>query len=207
VAIRNVEDMRDILRAGADKVSVSTALVGNPELLSEAARRHGSEALVVSIGARAERRQIEMLTRPEGAPIEVAGAAAQTDWFRVFTHGGRNATQLDAVAWAKQLAELGAGEIVLTSIAQGVRHAGYDLEMTARVVEAVGVPVVANGDIGQAEHIRDVFLLAGADAALAGGILRAGTTTVARLKRLLHDAGIPVRTPEPKAELNEQQLP
>jgi cyclase len=127
-------------------------------------------------------------------------------WFRVFTHGGRTATQLDAVFWSRQCAELGAGEILLTSIDQDGNRSGYDLELTARVVEAVQVPVIASGGAGHAEHIRDVFLLAGADAALAAGIFHDGTTTVADVKRLLHDAGIPVRIPELRPELNEQRL-
>ena len=205
--ITGISDIGLTLRAGADKVSISSALVSIPDLLSEAAGRFGSEALVAGITARAERRQVEMLTRPEGAPIVVTGAASKTDWFRVFTDGGRTATQLDAVAWAKQCVERGAGEILLTTIAQNALLAGFDLEMTARVVEAVVVPVVANGGAGRAEHIRDVFLLAGADGAGAGEILHAGAVTVAQLKRLLHDAGIPVRNPEPRPELNEQQLP
>ena len=205
--LRDLSDIGLALRAGADRVSLNTALVASPALLSEAAKRYGSGPLVAGIGARAERRQIEMLTRPGGAPIEVSGAASQTDWFRVFIDDGRTATQLDAVAWARQCVERGAGEILLTSIDQNGRHAGYDLEMTARVVEAVSVPVVAHGGAGRAEHIRDVFLLAGADAAAAGGIFHDGSTTVARVKRLLHDAGIPVRIPETRSQLNEQQLP
>ena len=115
----------------------------------------------------------------------------------MFTHGGRTPTQLDAVAWAKQCEELGAGEILLTSIDQDGSRSGYDLEMTARIVEAVSVPVIASGGAGSAEHIRDAFLLAGADAALAAGIFHDGTTTIRAVKRVLADAGINVREVPP----------
>ena len=204
--VNDISDIALALRAGADKVSINTAAVAHPELLTEAAQRFGSQAIVASIDARVERRQIEILTRPEGAPADVTGAASPTSWFRVFTHGGRTATQLDAVLWSKQCAELGAGEILLTSIDQDGERNGYDLELTARVVEAVKVPVIASGGAGRAEHIRDAFLLAGADAALAAGIFHDGITTVAQVKKMLHDAGVPVRIVEPRPELNEQRL-
>ena len=204
--IHDVAEIGQVLRAGADKVSINTAAVAHPELLTEASQRFGSQAIVASIDARTERRQIEIMARPENAPAEIAGAAAAHVWFRVFTHGGRSATQLDAVLWARQCAELGAGEILLTSIDQDGARSGYDLELTARVVEAVQVPVIASGGAGSAEHVRDAFLLAGADAALVAGILHDGTTTVARLKQLLQAAGIPVRIAEPRSELNEQRL-
>jgi cyclase len=111
----------------------------------------------------------------------------------VFTHGGRTATELDAIAWAQQCAAMGAGEVLATSIDQDGQRRGYDLEFTARLVEAVGVPVIASGGAGTAEHLRDVFLLAGADAALAAGFFPDGTTTVRAVKRVLAQAGIPVR--------------
>lgn len=195
-----------VLRAGADKVSINTAAVAHPELLTEASQRFGSQAIVASIDARMERRQIEIMTRPDHATADAPGPASPGMWFRVFTHGGRTATQLDAVSWARQSAELGAGEILLTSIDQDGGRNGYDLELTARVVEAVQVPVIASGGAGRAEHVRDAFLLAGADAALVAGMFHDGTTTVARVKQLLQEAGIPVRIPEPRPELNEQRL-
>jgi cyclase len=111
----------------------------------------------------------------------------------VFTHGGRNATELDAVEWARRCAELGAGEVLITSIDQDGRRGGYDLELTARIAEAVSVPVIASGGAGTAEHVRDAFLLAGADAALLAGILHDGSTTVGALKSYLAGAGIDVR--------------
>lgn len=204
--INDISDIALALRAGADKVSINTAAVSHPELLTEASQRFGNQCIVASVDARVERRQVEIMTRPEGAPVEVSGAASPSSWFRVFTHGGRTATQLDAVLWAKQCVELGAGEVLVTSIDQDGQRAGYDLELTARVVEAVSVPVIASGGAGSAEHVRDAFLLAGADAALVAGIFHDGTTSVAEVKRLMQDAGIPVRIAEPKPEFNEQRI-
>lgn len=190
--ITDVSDIALALRAGADKVSINTAAVTRPELIGEAAERFGSQCIVASVDARVERRQIELMTHGEGA-APPHGAAAPAHWFRVFTHGGRNATELDAVGWSQRCADLGAGEILITSIDQDGRRSGYDLELTARISEAVSVPVIASGGAGTPEHVRDAFLLAGADAALLAGILHEGLTTVAALKQFLADAGIAVR--------------
>jgi imidazole glycerol-phosphate synthase subunit HisF len=190
--INDVSDVALALRAGADKVSINTAAVTRPELISEASQRFGNQCIVASIDARVERRQIELLAHSEG-PGAPQGAAPPAHWFRVFTHGGRNATELDAVEWARRCAELGAGEVLITSIDQDGRRTGYDLELTARIAEAVNVPVIASGGAGTAEHVRDAFLLAGADAALLAGILHDGLTTVAAVKTFLAEAGIPVR--------------
>ncbi|MGH7447781.1 MAG: imidazole glycerol phosphate synthase subunit HisF [Longimicrobiales bacterium] len=190
--INDVSDVALALRAGADKVSINTAAVTRPELISEAAQRFGSQCIVASIDARLERRQIELIAHSEG-PAAPTGAAASPTWYRVFTHGGRNATELDAIEWARKCAELGAGEILITSIDQDGQRGGYDLELTARVGEAVSVPVIASGGAGTADHVRDAFLLAGADAALLAGILHDGSTTVGALKRFLAAAGIDIR--------------
>jgi cyclase len=191
--INDVEEVGNVLRAGADKVSINTAAVLRPELITEASQRFGAQCIVASIDARVERRQIEIMARPEGAPADLPAGPLPVSWFRIFTHGGATATQLDAVVWAKQCAELGAGELLVTSIDQDGARDGYDLELTARCVEAVSVPVIASGGAGTAEHMRDAFLLAGADAALAAGMFHDGTTTVAKVKRILHQSGIPVR--------------
>jgi imidazole glycerol-phosphate synthase subunit HisF len=189
--INDVSDVALALRSGADKVSINTAAVLRPELISEAAQRFGSQCIVASIDARLERRQIELMAHADTPGA--ATTATSTAWFRVFTHGGRNATELDAVEWARRCAELGAGEILITSIDQDGARTGYDLELTARIAEAVSVPVIASGGAGSADHVRDAFMLAGADAALVAGILHDGTTTVGALKAFLADAGIPVR--------------
>jgi cyclase len=192
--IGTVEDVGRLLRAGADRVALNTAAVLNPELLTEAAGRYGSACIVAAIMARAERRQVEILARTDSPGTEVPGAAAPLSWFRIFTHGGETATNHDAVLWARQCAATGAGELLVTSLdRQGVR-AGYDLELTARIVEAVPVSVIAGGDAGSVDHIRDAFLLAGADGALAASLVHDGATSVADIKHRLQLSGIAVRT-------------
>ena len=190
--IQSIEDIATLLRAGADKISINTAAVTQPDLLGEASSRYGSQCVVASIDARLERRQVEIMNRGETL-ISDGPATPIKSWFRVFTHGGRTPTELDAIEWARRCEQLGAGEILITSIDQDGRRNGYDLELTGETVEAVSVPVIASGGAGKAEHIRDAFLLAGADAALVAGILHDGVTTVAAVKQQLMAAGIPVR--------------
>lgn len=193
--VQDVNDIGAVLRAGADKISINTAAVHRPELIGEASARYGSQCVVASIDARVEKRQIEIMTHGDSSAPEAAPPPVRSTWFRVFTHGGSNATELDAVAWARRCEQLGAGEILITSIDQDGRRDGYDLELTGQIVEAVSVPVIASGGAGNAEHIRDAFLLAGADAALAAGIFHDGLVSVAQVKRVLADAGLPVRRP------------
>jgi cyclase len=199
--ITDVSDVALALRAGADKVSVNTAAVQRPELITEASQRFGSQCMIASIDARLERRQVEIAVRSDAMGASAEGRMAQQSWFRVFTHGGQTATDLDAVQWAHRCAQLGAGEILITSIDQDGHRGGYDLELTARIVEAVTVPVIASGGAGTAAHMRDALLLAGADAALAAGIFHDGSTTVADVKRVLQEAGVSVRMPDPHAHL------
>ena len=168
--IRVYADVKDTLRAGADKVSLNTAAVQNPEVIRETSRDFGSQCIVVAID-----------TKREGGG------------HRVFTHAGSKPAGLDTVEWAKRVADLGAGEILLTSIDADGTTNGYDLEVTAAVAEAVPIPVIASGGCGSAEHIADVLTRGKADAALAASIFHYGTTTVKAVKELLRGKGIPVR--------------
>jgi imidazole glycerol-phosphate synthase subunit HisF len=168
--VRTAEDVGRALRAGADKVSINTAAVEHPEVITASAGRFGSQCVVASIDAKRD-----------------------GDSWRVYTRGGRSPTRLDAVAWARECVERGAGEILLTSIDRDGARTGYDLELTRAVSSAVAVPVVASGGAGEARHLCEVMLDAGADAALVAGILHDGVTTVEELKRTMDGCGIPVR--------------
>ena len=168
--INEVADIDRALRAGADKVTVNTAAVRRPALLAAAAARFGCQCIVISVDA---------LARPDGG-------------YTVYTHGGRTATDLNAVEWTRACTETGAGEVLITSIDQDGRRAGYDLDLTRRIAAAVSVPVIASGGAGTAAHMLDAFR-AGADAVLAAGIFHDAVTTVAEVKRFLHDEGVPVR--------------
>ena len=172
--IRTVEDMNVMLRAGADKVSINTSAIQRPELVREGAERFGSQCIVVAIDAR---------RRPEGG-------------WTVYTHGGRNPTELEAVAWAKRVEELGAGEILLTSMDADGTKAGYDMDLVRSVSEAVNIPVIASGGAGKLEHMADVLQSAGADAVLAASIFHFGEYTVGDVKRFLAQRGVPVRLGE-----------
>lgn len=173
--IRTVEDAAAALRAGADKVAANSAAVADPSLLSACRDRFGAQCIVLSIDAKKE---LPSADCPSG--------------YRVVTHGGRKATALDAVAWAKRGVELGAGEILLTSIDRDGARTGYDLELVRLVSDAVSVPVVASGGAGEARHLADAFG-AGADAALVAGILHDGVTTVGAIKAHLASRNVPIR--------------
>lgn len=171
--IRTVDDMQRMLRAGADKVSINSSALATPDLIRAGAEKFGSQCIVVSIDAK------------RVAP----------DRWEVYSHGGRKPTGLDAVAWAERAVSLGAGEIVLNSIDGDGTKAGYDLAITRRVSEAVGVPVVASGGAGTLEHMAEVLRAGQADAVLAASIFHFGTYTVAAVKAFLAKKGIPVRLP------------
>jgi cyclase len=173
--VRKVEDVRRLLNAGADKVSINTAAVQDPQLIAAAAARFGSQCIVVAIDARRR----------------VADDAA-AGW-EVYTHGGRRPTGLDAVAWARRVSELGAGEILLTSMDRDGTKLGFDLELTRAVADAVPVPVIASGGVGNLQHLADGVTIGGADAVLAASIFHFGEFTVAQAKRHLAAQGIAVR--------------
>src|SRR5256885_2417553 len=169
--IRTVEDMYTMLRAGADKISINSSALANPDLIRAGAEKFGSQCIVVSIDAK----------------------RVGPDQWQVFSHGGRKATGLDAVEWAKRAGSLGAGEIALNSIDADGTKAGFDLEITRRVSESVGVPVVATGGAGSLEHMAEVLLEGKADAVLAASIFHFGEYTVGDVKKFLAGKGITVR--------------
>jgi cyclase len=171
--IASVEDAQEVLRAGADKVAVNTAAVQRPGLITEAARRYGAQCVVASIDAGRDD------TMPSG--------------YRVFIHGARTPTDLDAVDWAVRCAEMGAGEILLTAIEKDGARDGYDVGLTRAVAEAVTVPVIASGGAGGPEHFAPAFQEAGAEAALAAGIFHDGLVAVGEVKEALRREGVVVR--------------
>lgn len=169
--IRTLEDFQKLLRAGADKISVNSAAVKDPTLISRASERFGAQCVVLAIDAR---------RRPDGT-------------YEVVTAGGRTPTGLDAVEWAKQGETLGAGEILLTSMDADGTKAGFDLEMTKAITQAVSIPVIASGGCGSLEHFAQVFEVTGCDAALAASLFHFGELTVPQVKDFLRKRNIPVR--------------
>ncbi len=173
--VRSVEDVRRLLNAGADKVSFNSAAVADPQLIERASQRYGAQCIVVAIDAR--RRD----------------AAAGTPGWDVHTHGGRRNTGIDAVQWARRMAEAGAGEILLTSMDRDGTKSGFDLELTRAVADAVPVPVIASGGVGELQHLADGIRLGRADAVLAASIFHYGQHTVEEAKRYMAQQGIPMR--------------
>lgn len=171
--VRGVDDIRTLLRAGADKVSLNTAAVADPELVRSGADEFGAQCIVVAIDAR----------RRDGQP----------GIWEVFTHGGRTPTGMEAVAWAVEAARLGAGELLVTSMDRDGTKEGYDLDLLRAITSAVGVPVIASGGVGMLAHLYDGIAAGGADAVLAASIFHFGQHTVAEAKRYLADRGIVVR--------------
>ena len=176
--IRTVDDARALLRVGADKVSVNSAAVARPELVREIADEFGSQCAVVAVDAKSN----------------PADANGKTTW-NVYVKGGREDTGIDALEWVRRVADLGAGEILLTSMDADGTKAGFDLELTRAVVDAVGIPVVASGGVGTLQHLVDGAVIAGADAVLAASIFHFGEHTITDAKRALLDAGVAVRPP------------
>jgi cyclase len=173
--VRKVDDVRRLLNAGADKISINTAAVQNPRLVAEASGRFGAQCIVVAIDAR---------RRAAGDPKQ--------GW-EVFTHGGRTAAGIDAIEWARRVTELGAGEILLTSMDRDGTKAGFDLELTRAVSDAVSVPVIASGGVGNLQHLADGITVGRADAVLAASIFHYGEYTVREAKAFLAGCGITMR--------------
>jgi len=169
--ISTLEDIRSMLSAGADKVSINSAAVKNPSIIAEASARFGSQCIVVAIDAR---------------------QAGEEKW-EVYIHGGRTPTGIDAVAWAAQAEELGAGEILLTSMDRDGTQDGYDLPLTRSIARAVRIPVIASGGVGNLDHIVDGLTKGEADAALAASIFHFSTYSIAETKQYLHKNNVPVR--------------
>jgi cyclase len=174
--VRTVEDYRRLLNAGADKISVNSSAVANPQLIADAANKYGSQCVVVAIDAK-------RMDTPDGEPPR----------WEVFTHGGRRATGLDAVEWAVRMAALGAGEILLTSMDRDGTKSGFDLALTRAVSDAVPVPVIASGGVGGLEHLAEGVTQGHADAVLAASIFHYGEYSVGEAKRFMAARGIPVR--------------
>ena len=176
--VRTVADVRRLLNAGADKVSFNSAAVANPQVIRDASDKYGAQCIVVAIDAK----------RRAGTDLHARGPG-----WDVYTHGGRKSVGLDAVEWATKMAELGAGEILLTSMDRDGTKIGFDLELTRAVSDAVPVPVIASGGVGALQHLSEGIRLGGADAVLAASIFHYGEFTVAQAKALMAHDGIPVR--------------
>jgi cyclase len=180
--IRSTEDIRWILASGADKISLNTAAIDNPSLISEGARAFGSQAMVIAIDAR------RVADRVDGPSV-----GRQSMSWEVYTHGGRQPTGIDVLEWARRAEELGAGEVLLTSMnADGTRR-GYDIELTRAVAEAVSIPVIASGGAGTLEHLYDALSEGKASAVLAASIFHFGEYTIAEAKDFLRARGLPMR--------------
>jgi imidazole glycerol-phosphate synthase subunit HisF len=196
--VREAEDVRRLLLAGADKVAINTAAVERPDLIREAAGRWGAQAIVVAIDARAQISSRRCGTAMPGRTVAGGSEPSQgSDYdvtWEVYTHGGRRATGLDALAWATEAAAAGAGEILLTSMDRDGTREGYDLALTRAVADAVPVPVIASGGAGTLAHLADALLVGRADAVLAASIFHFGELTIAEAKRHLASSGVPVRT-------------
>jgi imidazole glycerol-phosphate synthase subunit HisF len=173
--VRTVVDIRALLLAGADKVSINTAAVTNPDFVAEAADKFGNQCIVVAIDAKA------------------VSTAGETPRYEIFTHGGRNATGIDAVRFARKMVALGAGEILLTSMDRDGTKSGYDLPLTRAISDAVSVPVIASGGVGTLDHLVDGAKIGGATGLLAASIFHFGTYSIGEAKAALHAAHVPVR--------------
>ncbi len=178
--VRKIEDIRNLLNAGADKVGINSAAITNPDLVNDAAARFGNQCIVVSIDAK-------RVAKPDGSM-----------GFEIFTHGGRKPTGIDAIEWAKQMTARGAGELLVTSMDGDGTRRGYDLELTRTIADSVNIPVIASGGVGNLQHLADGVTLGGADAVLAASIFHFGDYTIGEAKAFMAAQGIPMRLVEPR---------
>ena len=183
--VRTVDDVRRLLNAGADKTSFNSAAIANPQVIRDASAKYGAQCIVVAIDAKRR-------TPEDEQRIGANGLALGPGW-DVYSHGGRKNVGLDAVAWATQMADYGAGEILLTSMDRDGTKSGFDLQLTRAVSDAVSVPVIASGGVGNLDHLADGVSLGGADAVLAASIFHYGEYTVQQAKVRMRERGIPVR--------------
>ncbi len=183
--VRTVDDVRRLLNAGADKTSFNSAAIANPQVIRDASNKYGAQCIVVAIDAKRRSTQDEQR-------VDVHGLPMGPGW-DVFSHGGRQNVGLDAVAWAVQMADYGAGEILLTSMDRDGTKAGFDLELTRAVSDAVSVPVIASGGVGNLDHLADGIQIGGADAVLAASIFHYGEFTVGQAKERMRERGIAIR--------------
>jgi cyclase len=193
--VRTLDDIRQLLLAGADKVSINSEAVKRPEFVREAAEKFGSQCIVVAIDAKSVREGGQQADEPSAreAALHVSASRRVAGAFHIFTHGGRNATGIDAVAWAKKMAEYGAGEILLTSMDRDGTQQGTNIALTRAVSEAVSVPVIASGGIGSLAHFSEAVADGKADAVLAASVFHYGTFTIGQVKAAMQAAGIAVR--------------
>ena len=183
--VRTVDDVRRLLNAGADKTSFNSAAIANPQVIRDASNKYGAQCIVVAIDAKRRSTQDEQRADVHGFPMGPG--------WDVFSHGGRQNVGLDAVAWAVQMADYGAGEILLTSMDRDGTKAGFDLELTRAVSDAVSVPVIASGGVGNLDHLADGIQIGGADAVLAASIFHYGEFTLGQAKERMRERGIAIR--------------
>jgi cyclase len=203
--VRTVEDIRTLLHAGADKVSINTAAVADPDFVGAAARAFGAQCIVVAVDARLRAGQTRIASAAEGGGVSGKPAWADrypellvddesNEGWEIYTHGGRRPTGIDAVKWAARMEELGSGEILLTSMDRDGTKGGYDCDLTRAVAEAVGVPVIASGGVGNPEHMLEGLTKGKADAVLAASIFHYGEYSIDEVKQYLGEHGVCVRT-------------
>ncbi len=192
--LRNLADVRRMLEAGADKVSLNTAAVADPRLVADAADFFGSQCIVVALDVKriADGERADALDRARGSDLPVD----EDSTWEIYTHGGRTPTGIDALKWARRAAEIGAGELLVTSMDTDGQLTGYDLELIRAISDGVGVPVIASGGAGNLEHLYDALETGRADAVLAASIFHYGDYTIPQAKRYLADRGLPIRPRE-----------